>query len=201
MCVGLLRVWLTEGIPFCFVDRPIVYRRVREHIARGLEIETNDVSMTGSARLGFSLSPYKFLAAFTPGVSDLDLFCVSEAVFARLLAEYDQGLAAWKTGAIKVSEKGRQDILDNIAHSRRIQGGTASSTATRYRSCHRDLSPNSPAAAMACVREVLAGLDQLPFLPKFKATANLRVYQSWDQAVDQISLSVQSALSKYGALI
>lgn len=79
-----VRLWLTEGVPFAFKDRPIVYEALREWVAALLDIFPKDVSMVGSARIGFSLAPQKQLREFTVGSSDLDLFVVSAPLFGRL---------------------------------------------------------------------------------------------------------------------
>ena len=71
---------LFTGLPFSFSDRPDVYQQMVRAISRGLKVPRQDICVVGSARLGFSLSPYKFGALFNQ-YSDLDIIVVSSLLF------------------------------------------------------------------------------------------------------------------------
>src|SRR3954447_23735874 len=72
------QLWMTEGIPFAFRHKPMVFQLAREKVAAALSIESKCVSLTGSASTGFSYSPNKFGVGYEPGRSDIDLLVVSE---------------------------------------------------------------------------------------------------------------------------
>jgi hypothetical protein len=77
-------LWLAEGVPFAFLDYPGAFQAAREVLAHDLKVSFRDVSLVGSARIGYSLNPEKFGNAFQPGVSDIDLFVVNEKLFDKL---------------------------------------------------------------------------------------------------------------------
>lgn len=82
-------LWLTEGIPFAFRDKPMIYEHAREYIAQGIGERSRQVTVIGSARLGFSLAPPpKFGKAFEPADSDLDALILSSVWFEKLQKEF-----------------------------------------------------------------------------------------------------------------
>src|SRR5438309_496210 len=54
--MSFLRLWVSEGIPFAFRERPLVYECVRSWIGYRLQVEPRNITIIGSGRLGFSLS-------------------------------------------------------------------------------------------------------------------------------------------------
>ena len=85
-----------EGIPYCCKNIPLLYEVAREYLAYHLDVDSNEIGMIGSARLGFSLAPDKPLANFQPGISDVDLFVVSEKLWLSLVSEYNEGVQLWQ---------------------------------------------------------------------------------------------------------
>ena len=71
---------LFTGMPFSFSDRPEIYGRMLREISRGLKVPREDICVIGSARIGFSLSPYKFGSPFNQH-SDVDIIVVSPSLF------------------------------------------------------------------------------------------------------------------------
>jgi len=80
----LAKVFLLEGTPFVFENRPMKYVIFREQVADRFEIGSQDVCIVGSAKLGFSPSPgaYKFGTPFAE-TSDVDVVIISEPLFYR----------------------------------------------------------------------------------------------------------------------
>lgn len=75
--------WLSEGIPYAFKDVPGLYDEIRTWLSLRLDVDKKSISVVGSARLGYSLSPFKLGNPFSEA-SDLDLFIVSEVLFEKL---------------------------------------------------------------------------------------------------------------------
>ena len=71
---------LIRGVPFVFRDRVEGYDKFVETLAGQFQTPKEDVSVIGSARLGFSINPDKFPAAFRPA-SDIDVVIVNAAKF------------------------------------------------------------------------------------------------------------------------
>jgi hypothetical protein len=76
----LAKVFLLEGTPAVFQDRPMKYVIFREQVADRFDIGSQDVCIVGSAKLGYSHSPQKFGVPFTE-TSDVDVVIISEPLF------------------------------------------------------------------------------------------------------------------------
>ena len=53
------RLWVSEGIPFAFRECPALYEVARAWLAEQLGLDSREISLRGSGRLGYSLSPKK----------------------------------------------------------------------------------------------------------------------------------------------
>lgn len=188
-----VRLWLTEGIPFCFQQAPIRFELIREYIASKLSVDEKDISMCGSGRLGFSLSPYKILRTFEPGSSDLDLFVVSPSLFSSLIDEYDRGMAYYKRNLPQLSEKIRKKTEDNAktVNRTRQRGFIDTNKVPVFRPVW------IPETTLKC-EVVLKNLDQAlrreEIPPPFKRTKGIRIYRSWGAAIKQNAISVSKAI-------
>ena len=100
----LARLWISEGIPFAFRKCPGLYEEVRHSLAKGLELDAKQISVVGSGRLGYSLTPKKWGAAYDATSSDLDFFTESERLFNELQDDF---------------ERWREDYGDGTAQPRR----------------------------------------------------------------------------------
>ena len=92
--------WLSEGVPYAFKDAPLIYESVRLWLSIQLDVEPKSINITGSARLGQSLSPKQLGKKF--GLhSDLDFFIVSESLFSRIKDEFKQWYADYYSEVVK----------------------------------------------------------------------------------------------------
>jgi len=89
---GLLRLWISEGIPYAFKDCPMVYEAVREWLGKCLDVHPKMITLIGSARIGYSLAPPpEYGRSFNPD-SDLDFSIVSHYLFER----FEQDFLKWE---------------------------------------------------------------------------------------------------------
>jgi hypothetical protein len=74
--------YLFSGVPFAFVGNESDYANLIAHVTAGLALREGDMTLVGSGRIGFSLSPVpgEFGRAFGDE-SDLDLVIVSAELF------------------------------------------------------------------------------------------------------------------------
>lgn len=72
--------WILEHTPYVFDNNEIEYIRWREGIAKKLRVDPSDIIITGSAALGFSLSPHKNFKVFDDN-SDVDVSIISHHHF------------------------------------------------------------------------------------------------------------------------
>ncbi len=78
----LAKVFLLEGVPFVFKQSPMKYVIFREQVADRFGVGSQDVCIVGSAKLGYSPSPYKFGTPFSE-TSDVDVVVISDELFDR----------------------------------------------------------------------------------------------------------------------
>lgn len=80
---ALAGLWLSEGIPYYFKSQPAAYEGMRMWLSRKLHIHAKEITIIGSGRQGFSLSPDKNLGRPFRKDSDLDLSVVSSSLFRK----------------------------------------------------------------------------------------------------------------------
>lgn len=73
---------LTSGVPFAFEKSPADYETLLTTLGTALSIGKESMTVVGSGRIGFSLSPEKYGVPFSPQ-SDLDIVVVSPDLFDR----------------------------------------------------------------------------------------------------------------------
>lgn len=192
---AFVRLWLSEGIPFAFQECPALYDEVRVWVAARLTVNAKDVTLLGSARLGFSLAaPPNFGRPFGPA-SDLDLGVVSRDLFKRVA----DSLHAWERdyrseSTMPRSEKERFLWEQNLAFAHRNlpQGffdPNKIPTFDRY-----PLAQEVGQAMWALVRK----LEQTPGAP-VPRRASVRVYETWKALIERVSMNLYSALVRAAA--
>ena len=77
---SILDDYLFNGLPCYFKSNPQIHSQMIGGISEGLEVSPDDICVVGSARTGFSLSPYKFGQPFGRN-SDIDVVVVSSTLF------------------------------------------------------------------------------------------------------------------------
>lgn len=106
--IAIARLWLSEGIPYAFKAKPALYETVRGWLAIRLDVDPKEIHLTGSARIGQSLSPTKIGTAFGDH-SDLDIFIVSNNMFERMKVDFNRWSYEFEGGLVQPSndrEKG-----------------------------------------------------------------------------------------------
>ena len=191
-----VRLWMMEGIPFAFRDRPVVYELLREWMAEKLEVHPMNVSLVGSGRLGFSTAPKKWLQPFTKGHSDLDTFVVSEWLFEALLQDFNQWLDDWDDGYLADELQARGARLwpaNRETYAKSIARGFLDESKIPARSGYRTV------RRCRRVSERVVGLvleeDGSPLFQR----ASIRVFKDWDAAVRQSTINLKWNLSNFTA--
>ncbi len=81
---ALSGLWLSEGIPFAFKTKPGIYEALRIWLAHRLNIQAKQITVVGSGRQGYSLSPDQNVGRPFVPQSDLDMTVISSSLFQRL---------------------------------------------------------------------------------------------------------------------
>ena len=96
-----IRLWLSEGIPKAFINNPMLYELIRDDLAKNIGIHPKEITIVGSARIGYSLSPnkYEYGSAFDYE-SDFDFSIVSSVLYDKLVKEFNTWKSEYKNGDI-----------------------------------------------------------------------------------------------------
>jgi hypothetical protein len=97
---AIARLWLSEGIPYSFRASPGVYEALRRWLARRLDVHAKEITLVGSGRQGFCLSPGTDLGRPFGDHSDLDLTVVCQSLFDRLEASFARWAADYTGGGV-----------------------------------------------------------------------------------------------------
>jgi hypothetical protein len=183
--IALARLWLSEGIPYAFRNCPAIYEAVRSWLSTWLSVHAKEIGVTGSARLGASLSPKKLDKPFDSS-SDLDIFIISSDLFAILREEFRRWSFDFESGCLKATnEREERFWRDNNARgSRLIQRGFID----------QKMIPNLPEFATTkklsqAMWLLVEKLEITPNAPK-PSRASVRCYSSWDSFVRQTTLNL-----------
>lgn len=77
---SIVKHYLFAGLPFVFRKDPTGFDLMRKHLCDELSLNLADITVVGSAKIGFSLSPYNFPRSFT-STSDIDVVVVDSNLF------------------------------------------------------------------------------------------------------------------------
>lgn len=110
--ISFIRLWASEGIPFCFRTCPMLYEACRSLLATRLSVHAKEITLIGSARLGFSLTTTSFGRAFDTH-SDLDFTIVSHNLFAECAETFRKWKDDFNSGRIAPNKRERRFWVDN----------------------------------------------------------------------------------------
>lgn len=187
---SLVRLWLTEGIPFAFLECPAIYEATRSWLGSRLQICPKEITLLGSARLGFSLRPPpNFGQAFSPD-SDLDFAVVSPSLFQDLSKTFHKWHADYRENKVQPRHpKERQYWDQNVSFGltnlpKGFLDANKIPTLDRY---HVAQNLNQ------VMWELMKKLEATIGAPK-PAKTSLRVYNSWRALVARVSFNLKTAL-------
>lgn len=183
--IAIARLWLSEGIPYAFKDRPALYESVRSWLGTRLDVDPKEINLTGSARIGQSLAPKKLGTIFGKH-SDLDIFIVSHPLFERMKADFNLWSYQFEGGLARPKNDRERGFWEDNNHRgpKIIQRGFLDS----------NIVPNH--ADYPCIKNIaqtmwlLKGkLDVTENAPRVKS-ATVRCYKDWSSYVRQMVISL-----------
>lgn len=186
---GIIRLWITEGIPFAFKDHPLIYEEVREFISKGVNVHSKEITLVGSGRIGYSLKKKVWGREFT-NTSDLDFTIISNDLFTRLVFDFKKWagdieskkllphssneLKGW-LGSIEVVDK---NIPQGFIYTKNLLPYNNYPT---VRKCYN---------TMSILQDRLLTTENAPKI----SDISVRVYSNWKTCVRQIQINFKSAL-------
>lgn len=184
--VALIRLWLSEGIPFAFRECPAVYEVMRSWLSNWLDVHAKEVCVTGSARIGTSLAPRKLGNPFSK-MSDLDLFVVSPTLFHTLKNEF----VMWSDHYER-----RQEVPRNSNEERYWRDNYARGHQLLQRGfIDQNMVPNRASYPVTrkvsqCMWNLVQRLYVTHQAPQ-PTKASIRCYGSWESFVAQMDLNLR----------
>jgi len=192
--VGLLRLWVSEGIPFAFRKMPLLYESIRHWLGLRLAIHPKLITVIGSARLGYSLEPLpKFGRPLSP-TSDLDLSIVTDTVFGRLRQDFDRWKGDMKVGTVRPRNKTEERFWP--VNLEMLPKNIFRGFVDPYKI------PTLPAyGSVQHVRQTewLLGkkMGITPEAPPL-TRVSIRVYRDWQSFLNQLDRSLDNTLTSFG---
>lgn len=182
---AIARQWLSEGIPFAFKTCPGLYESIRAWIGTRLFVDPKTIGITGSAKVGQSLSPNQIGKPFNDS-SDLDIFIISEILFNKLVCEFNSWAYDFESGNIRPSNNREERFWkDNIQRGpKNISKGFIDSKLVPNHAKYSQIS--NVAQTMWLLTEKLKITADAPII----SDASIRCYKTWENYVQQISLSL-----------
>jgi hypothetical protein len=112
--IGVLRSFIAEGVPSSFEQLPVLYEVVRDFLAVRLQIQARDITLIGSAKLGYCMAPSGYGRPFNSD-SDLDFAVLSRTLFERLVDVFRQWQQDFATGRETLSNAREEGFwLENL---------------------------------------------------------------------------------------
>lgn len=183
--IALARLWLSEGIPFAFKECPGIYESVRTWLSGRLSVDAKSINISGSARLGTSLSPAKIGKKFNEK-SDLDIFIVSSVMFEKLCNEFNSWSFDFENGRAEPKNNREADFWrdNNYRGVKLIQRGFLDSKMVPNLKNYNTIKEINNSMWL-----LVNKLNITDGAPKIK-DASVRCYRSWDAYIRQVILSI-----------
>lgn len=190
---GFCRQWVSEGIPHAFKLNPMLYEIVRGWLANRLTIHPKEITIIGSARIGYSLTPPpKFGAAFSEN-SDLDLVVISEDLFLRSLEESERFSIDLKNGEISPKNEREARLWSEIAEDL-LRTGTTRSFIDTWKIPFLDRYPLAKRVGNTCW--LLTKKLEISCEGFKVKKASIRVYRNLSAFIAQNRINLESILPK-----
>lgn len=186
---GIIRLWITEGIPFAFKNYPLLYEEMRAFISEGVNVHPKEITLVGSARIGYSLKKKVWGKTFT-NKSDLDFTIVSNDLYKSLISDFQKWTGDFSSRKIIPNSKAQnQNWLNSIITvNQNIPKGYINT---------KDLHPhpNYP-SVKNCYRTMTTLKRRLEVTENFPsiADASIRVYSNWKACTRQLEINFKTAL-------
>ncbi|MEJ2182729.1 MAG: hypothetical protein P8Y66_04320 [Nitrospirota bacterium] len=184
---AIVRLWLSEGIPFAFRAKPALYESIRVWLANRLDVGPKDITLIGSARLGQSMSPDDNFGREFGAQSDLDISVISVELFSKVRDAYLSWANDYETSTILPRNAAQRKFWpENL----RVCSGTIQRgfiDPDKIPTLDRYPIIQAIQQAMYLLPEKLRQTTEAPNVRK----ASIRTFNNWDAFVNQASLNLE----------
>lgn len=189
---AICRLWLSEGLPFAFKTRPSVYEAVRIWLANSLAIQAKQITIIGSGRQGFSLSPDQNIGRLFGTHSDLDFTIVSLDIFQRLKDTFHRWADEYRTERVHPRNNREKSFWDENMKSCASGFNRGFVDPHKIPTFHRYPEANKVAQTMYLLNEKFKITPGAPVISK----VSLRIYKDWDSFILQMAINLEAATKK-----
>ena len=186
---GIIRLWITEGIPHAFKNAPLLYEEIRQFISNGVNVHSKEVTLVGSGRIGYSLKKKVWGKPFT-NKSDLDFTIISNVLYNNLVIDFQKWvgdieskrltpktvyeLKGW-LGSIEVVNR---NIPNGFIYTKNL---LPYKEYPAVRKCY---------STMYILKDKLSETRDAPKV----SDASIRVYSDWKSCIRQLNINFKTAL-------
>lgn len=183
--MAIARLWLSEGIPYAFREKPGLYESIRSWLAARLIVDPKEIHLTGSGRIGQSIAPHKVGRVFNEK-SDLDFFVVSEDLFLRITEDFNRWSYDFEIGKVSPKNSKEKDLW--VHNIERIPKNSLKGFIDSF------LIPNfdnyqtvkNIAQSMWLLKEKIVLTEHAPKVH----SASIRCYRNWKSYTQQVTLNL-----------
>lgn len=183
---SIARLWLSEGIPFAFREKPALYEVIRNWISNRLSIHPKELTLIGSARVGCSLAPPPKTGKRFNDESDLDWSAISEKLFISCKNEFELWASDYDNGIVNPNKSGKKYWDENFV---RCPNTIKRGFIDPFKIPTYDKYPLSQNIAHT-MWLIGKKCELTREVPKFKKST-LRVYRDWNSFIKQLSLNLK----------
>jgi hypothetical protein len=176
-----IRLWLSEGEPYAFRNCPAIFDEIRGWLGDRLLVHPKEVTLIGSARIGYSLAKEPKFGKPYSGESDLDWMLVSSSLFGVMENEFNLFKNDYRNGVIvPKSDSQKRYWEDNINFGDR-----------NFKLGFFDANKIPPFTKYKVTRKIQIAMEQM--ISRLSCTlgapdvkrASLRLYRDWGAFVNR----------------
>jgi len=189
---ALARLWLSEGIPCCFRSQPAIYEAMRLWLSYNLPVHMHakEITLIGSGRQGFSLSPDEHFGRPFGDYSDLDFSAVSLSLFKHLERAFNRWLNDYlKRAVLPRNDREKEYWQDN---ARKVPSNLACGFIDPYKIPTFDQYPEAQTTLDAMYKAHIK-LSVTAGAPRVRRVS-IRIYRDWGSFVRQLSINLKALL-------
>lgn len=188
--IGLLHQWISEGIPFAFKANPLLFESVRLWLASNLNIEAKEITLIGSARLGFSLSPPPNFGKEFGKHSDLDFSIISSKLFDSCRNEFEIWKREYTEGTAFPKNERERNFWNN--NKVEVAGTIKRGFIDSNKIPNRYPVINNMNNSLWRLQEKMGTTENAPEFTK----ASIRIYENWTAFRRQLQITFNYLIGK-----